>query len=103
MCFLKYKNLLNYLKKEFDVPISITKHKIKEEIRKSSIPLDIKSKLIFNEVSQEMGLICPEYSTIRSQIIKSINKIILIFRFYFIPLSTLHTLKFINININEYY
>ncbi|KAL6625868.1 hypothetical protein U3516DRAFT_658710 [Neocallimastix sp. 'constans'] len=36
--------------------------------------MDIKPKHIFNAVSQEMGLICPEYSTIRSQIIRNINK-----------------------------
>ena len=56
--------------------ISVAKHKIKEEIRKNSIPIDIKPKHIFNAVSQEMGLICPEYSTIRSQIIRNINKLI---------------------------
>ncbi|KAL6595288.1 hypothetical protein U3516DRAFT_804248 [Neocallimastix sp. 'constans'] len=36
--------------------------------------MDIKPKHTFNAVSQEMGLICPEYSTIRSQIIRNINK-----------------------------
>jgi len=36
--------------------------------------MDIKPKHIFNAVSQEMGLICPEYSTIRSKIIRNINK-----------------------------
>jgi len=56
------------------VSISVAKHKIKEEIKKNSIPMDIKPKHIFNAVSQEMGLICPEYNTIRSQIIRNINK-----------------------------
>jgi len=71
---LKYESLHNSLEKEIDVSISVAKHKIKEEIRKNSIPMDIKPKHIFNAVSQEMGLICPEYSTIRSQIIRNINK-----------------------------
>ncbi|KAL6617414.1 hypothetical protein U3516DRAFT_748666 [Neocallimastix sp. 'constans'] len=71
---LKYESLHNHLEKEIDVPISVAKHKIKEEIKKNSIPMDIKPKHIFNAVSQEMGLICPEYSTIRSQIIRNINK-----------------------------
>ncbi|KAL6604412.1 hypothetical protein U3516DRAFT_558150, partial [Neocallimastix sp. 'constans'] len=62
---LKYKSLLNYLEKEFDVSISISKHKINDEIRKCSIPLGIKPKGIFNEVSQEIGFICPEYKTIK--------------------------------------
>ncbi|ORY78728.1 hypothetical protein LY90DRAFT_500917 [Neocallimastix californiae] len=71
---LKYESLHNHLEKEIDVSISVAKHKIKEEIKKNSIPMDIKPKHIFNAVSQEMGLICPEYSTIRSQIIGNINK-----------------------------
>ncbi|KAG4083393.1 hypothetical protein H8356DRAFT_1437012 [Neocallimastix lanati (nom. inval.)] len=71
---LKYESLHNRLEKEIDVSISVAKHKIKEEIKKNSIPMDIKPKHIFNAVSQEMGLICPEYSTIRSQIIRNINK-----------------------------
>ncbi|KAG4093435.1 hypothetical protein H8356DRAFT_1428721 [Neocallimastix lanati (nom. inval.)] len=66
------KEVLKYEK--IDVSISVAKHKIKEEIKKNSIPMDIKPKHIFNAVSQEMGLICPEYSTIRSQIIRNINK-----------------------------
>ncbi|KAL6590008.1 hypothetical protein U3516DRAFT_858187 [Neocallimastix sp. 'constans'] len=71
---LKYESLHNHLEKEIDVSISVAKHKIKEEIKKNSIPMDIKPKHIFNVVSQEMRLICPEYSTIRSQIIRNINK-----------------------------
>ncbi|KAG4106425.1 hypothetical protein H8356DRAFT_1400216 [Neocallimastix lanati (nom. inval.)] len=71
---LKYESLHNHLEKEIDVSILVAKHKIKEEIKKNSIPIDIKPKHIFNAVSQEMGLICPEYSTIRSQIIRNINK-----------------------------
>ncbi|ORY58629.1 hypothetical protein LY90DRAFT_506212 [Neocallimastix californiae] len=71
---LKYESLHNHLEKEIDVSISVAKHKIKEEIKKNSIPMDIKPKHIFNAVSQEMGLICPVYSTIRSQIIRNINK-----------------------------
>ncbi|KAG4095225.1 hypothetical protein H8356DRAFT_1399520 [Neocallimastix lanati (nom. inval.)] len=70
---LKYESLHNHLEKEIDVSISVAKHKIKEEIKKNSI---IKPIHIFNAVSQEMGLICPEYSTIRSQIIRNINKLI---------------------------
>ncbi|KAG4090613.1 hypothetical protein H8356DRAFT_1409886 [Neocallimastix lanati (nom. inval.)] len=68
---LKYESLHNHLEKEIDVSISVAKHKIKEEIKKNSIPMDIKPKHIFNAVSHEMGLICPKY---RSQIIRNINK-----------------------------
>ncbi|KAG4082285.1 hypothetical protein H8356DRAFT_1437856 [Neocallimastix lanati (nom. inval.)] len=61
---LKYESLHNHLEKEIDVSISVAKHKIKEEIKKNSIPMDIKPKHIFNAVSQEMGLICPKYNDI---------------------------------------
>ncbi|KAL6589824.1 hypothetical protein U3516DRAFT_771687 [Neocallimastix sp. 'constans'] len=64
---LKYESLHNHLEKEIDVSISVAKHKIKEEIKKNSIPMDIKPKHIFNAVSQEIGLIYPK-------IIRNINK-----------------------------
>ena len=71
---LEYESLHNHFGKEFDVSISLTKHKMKEEIRKSSIPFDVKRRRIYNEISQEMGFICPEYNSIKSQISRSINK-----------------------------
>jgi len=49
----KHESEHNHLEKEFDASVSITKHKIKEKIRKSSIPMDLKPKHIYNEVSQE--------------------------------------------------
>jgi len=39
---LKYRSLYNHFEKEFDTSISIAKHKIKDEIKKNSIPLNIK-------------------------------------------------------------
>ncbi|ORX76414.1 hypothetical protein BCR32DRAFT_284173 [Anaeromyces robustus] len=71
---LKYESFHNHLEKEFDASLSLIKHKIKEEIRKSIIPMDLKPRRIYNEVSQNMGFICPEYDTIRSQILRNINK-----------------------------
>jgi len=47
---------------------------MKNEIRKRSIPFDIKPKRLYNEISQEMGFICPEYNTIKSQISRYIKK-----------------------------
>jgi len=73
---LEYERSHNHLEKEFNVSISIMKHKMKKEIKKNSIPFNIKPKRIFNEISQEMGLICPEYSTVKSQIMRNINKIL---------------------------
>ncbi|KAG4092062.1 hypothetical protein H8356DRAFT_1278632 [Neocallimastix lanati (nom. inval.)] len=57
---LKYESLHKHFekkKKEFDATRLIAKHKIKDKIGKSSIPLGIKSNRIFNGVSQEMDLI----------------------------------------------
>ncbi|ORX78183.1 hypothetical protein BCR32DRAFT_282500 [Anaeromyces robustus] len=71
---LKYESFHNHLEKEFDASLLLIKHKIKEEIRKSTIPMDLKPRRIYNEVSQNMGFICPEYDTIRSQILRNINK-----------------------------
>jgi len=71
---VKYENLHNHLEKEYDASLSLTKYKIKKEIRKSKTPLDLKPKRIYNEVSHEMGFECPEYKSVRSQIIRNINK-----------------------------
>jgi len=71
---LNYEDFHNHLEKECDWSISITKHRIKEERRKSSIPFDIRTKRIFNEISKEVGFLCPEYDTVRSQILRNINK-----------------------------
>ncbi|KAL6589406.1 hypothetical protein U3516DRAFT_772122, partial [Neocallimastix sp. 'constans'] len=43
--------------KEYDASVSIVKHKMKNEIRKTSIPSDINPKHIYNEISEEIGLI----------------------------------------------
>jgi len=69
--FKIWKLTLIILKKNFfifDVSMSIAKHKIKDEITKSSIPLGIKPKPIYNEVSHEMRFTCPEYNEIKSKI-----------------------------------
>jgi len=50
--------ILKY-EKEFDVSISIAKHKFKKEIRSNSAPFDIKRKITINKISQKMGFICP--------------------------------------------
>jgi len=39
---------------------------MKNEIRKTSIPFDINPKHIYNEIFEEIGLICSEYSLIKS-------------------------------------
>jgi len=52
--------------KKYDVSLSIMKHKIKDGIEKSSIPFGIKIKPLYNKISKEMELICPEYNSIKS-------------------------------------
>jgi len=64
----------NHPGKEIEVSKSLVKQKIKDEIRKSSIPFDIKLRRTFDEISEEIGYICPEYKTIKSQITRYINK-----------------------------
>ncbi|KAL6592091.1 hypothetical protein U3516DRAFT_471786, partial [Neocallimastix sp. 'constans'] len=70
----KYENKHTHPGKEYDVSVSIVKHKMKNEIRKTSIPFDINPKHIYNEISEEIGLICPEYNSIKSQISRYIKK-----------------------------
>ncbi|KAL6613645.1 hypothetical protein U3516DRAFT_749985 [Neocallimastix sp. 'constans'] len=50
------------------------KYKIKYGIEKSSIPFGIKIKPPYNKISKEMGFICPEYNSIKSQISRNLNK-----------------------------
>ena len=54
---LKYESLHNHIEKEIDVSISVAKHKIKEEIKKNSILIDIKHKHIFNRNGTYMSRI----------------------------------------------
>ncbi|KAG4100397.1 hypothetical protein H8356DRAFT_1422877 [Neocallimastix lanati (nom. inval.)] len=71
---LKYNSSHNHPKNEYDVSLSIIKHKIKDGIEKSSIPFGIKIKPLYNKISKEMELICPEYNSIKSQISRNLNK-----------------------------
>ncbi|KAL6621536.1 hypothetical protein U3516DRAFT_504919, partial [Neocallimastix sp. 'constans'] len=71
---IKYENKHTHPGKEYDASVSIVKHKMKNEIRKTSIPFDINPKHIYNEISEEIGLICPDYSSIKSQISRYIKK-----------------------------
>ncbi|KAG4085270.1 hypothetical protein H8356DRAFT_1328610 [Neocallimastix lanati (nom. inval.)] len=54
---LKYDSSHNHPEKEYDVSLSIMKHKIKDGIEKNSIPFGIKIKPLYNKISKEMGLI----------------------------------------------
>ncbi|KAL6592749.1 hypothetical protein U3516DRAFT_649214, partial [Neocallimastix sp. 'constans'] len=71
---LNYDSSHNHPGNEINAFKSLIKHKIKNEIKKSLIPSDIKSKRIFDKISQEIGYICPEYKTIKSQITRYKNK-----------------------------
>ncbi|KAL6590529.1 hypothetical protein U3516DRAFT_806099 [Neocallimastix sp. 'constans'] len=53
---LKYDSLHNHPEKEYDVSLSIMKHKIKDGIEK------------------KMRFICPEYNSIKSKISRNLNK-----------------------------
>ncbi|KAL6600895.1 hypothetical protein U3516DRAFT_802450 [Neocallimastix sp. 'constans'] len=71
---LKYDGVHNHFEQEFNAALSLTKYRIKKEIKKSSIPFNIKPKRVFNQISQDIGFICPEFKSIKSQIIRDINK-----------------------------
>ena len=71
---LKYDSSHNHPEKEYDISLSIMKHKIKDGIEKSSIPFGIKIKLLYNKISKEMRFICSEYNSIKSQISRNLNK-----------------------------
>ncbi|KAL6600144.1 hypothetical protein U3516DRAFT_762088 [Neocallimastix sp. 'constans'] len=71
---LKYNSSHNHPENEYDVSLSIMKHKIKDGIEKSSIPFGIKIKPLYYKISKEMRLICPEYNSIKSQILRNLNK-----------------------------
>jgi len=71
---LKYDSSHNHTEKKYNVSLSIMKHKIKNGIEKISIPFGIKMKPLYNKISKEMGLICPEYNSIKSQISRNLYK-----------------------------
>ncbi|KAG4082708.1 hypothetical protein H8356DRAFT_1437536 [Neocallimastix lanati (nom. inval.)] len=71
---LNYESSHNHPGNEINASKSLIKHKIKDEIKKSLIPSDIKSKRIFDKISQKIGYICPEYKTIKTQITRYKNK-----------------------------
>ncbi|ORY57037.1 hypothetical protein LY90DRAFT_644895 [Neocallimastix californiae] len=48
--------------------------KYKYEISKSSIPFNVNIKRTYDEISQGMGLICPGYNSIKSQVTRSRRK-----------------------------
>ncbi|KAL6613684.1 hypothetical protein U3516DRAFT_750080 [Neocallimastix sp. 'constans'] len=60
---LKYDSSHNYPEKVYDM-----------ELKKSSIPYDIKIKPLYNKISKEMRFICSEYNSIKSQISRNLNK-----------------------------
>ncbi|KAL6588937.1 hypothetical protein U3516DRAFT_806967 [Neocallimastix sp. 'constans'] len=60
---LKYDSSHNHPEKEYDM-----------ELKKSSIPYGIKIKPLYNKISKEMRFICSEYNSIKSQILRNLNK-----------------------------
>ncbi|KAG4081418.1 hypothetical protein H8356DRAFT_1335205, partial [Neocallimastix lanati (nom. inval.)] len=54
---LKYDSSHNHPEKEYDVSLSIMKHKIKDGIEKSSIPFGIKIKPLYNKILKKWDLL----------------------------------------------
>ncbi|ORX71716.1 hypothetical protein BCR32DRAFT_250084 [Anaeromyces robustus] len=72
---LKYDSSHNHLEKKYEATTSLVKHKIKYEIRRSSVPFDIKPKRLYDEISPEMGSQCCQYKTIKSSIARNITEL----------------------------
>ena len=51
---------------KFEAAKSIVKNKIKDEISNSSILFNVNIKRKYDEISQDMGLICPGYNSNKS-------------------------------------
>eukprot|EP00833_Pecoramyces_ruminatium_P014750 jgi/Orpsp1_1/1188782/evm.model.d7180000067137.1 len=71
---LRYESNHNHLERECDVALSIMKYNINNEVKKNKIPFDLKVKHLYEKFSHEMGLICPELGSIKSQAYRKINK-----------------------------
>ncbi|KAG4090073.1 hypothetical protein H8356DRAFT_1431463 [Neocallimastix lanati (nom. inval.)] len=71
---LEYDDSHNHLENKFGAAKSIVKNKIKDEISKSSFPFNVNIKRTYDEISQGMGLICPGYNSIKSQVTRSRRK-----------------------------
>ncbi|KAL6621783.1 hypothetical protein U3516DRAFT_810845 [Neocallimastix sp. 'constans'] len=71
---LEYDDSHNHLENKFGAAKSIVKNKIKDEISISSIPFNVNIKRTYDEISQGMGLICPGYNSIKSQVTRSRRK-----------------------------
>ncbi|KAL6608912.1 hypothetical protein U3516DRAFT_873222 [Neocallimastix sp. 'constans'] len=71
---LEYDDSHNHLENKFGAAKSIVKNKIKDEISKSSISFNVNIKRTYDEISQGMGLICPGYNSIKSQVTRSRRK-----------------------------
>ena len=72
--YIRYKDEHNHPEQEKEIATFLIKYKIGNEIKNSSNPFEIKTKVIFIEKAREIGFICPEYKSIQSQITRKINK-----------------------------
>ncbi|KAG4095729.1 hypothetical protein H8356DRAFT_1276251 [Neocallimastix lanati (nom. inval.)] len=73
---LKYNSSHNHPEKEYDVSLSIMKHKVKDTIEKSSIPYGIKIKPLYNKIFKEMRFISNKISVLIERYKNIENKII---------------------------
>jgi len=76
MEILEYESSYNYLEKEYQASKSIVKHKIKETIRKKKklFLWIIDQSVYFRKFLRTWDLICPEFNSVRTHIIRNQNK-----------------------------
>jgi len=55
---LKYKSNHNHLEREYNVALSIIKHKANNKIKKRASPFDLKPKCLFDEIYNKLWYDC---------------------------------------------
>ncbi|OUM57848.1 hypothetical protein PIROE2DRAFT_17042 [Piromyces sp. E2] len=70
---IKYYNNHNHLEEDYNATMSLLKHKINKSI-KDKTSLGMKPKLLYNKYFQKIGKYCPNYNSVRTQMMRTINK-----------------------------
>ncbi|OUM66061.1 hypothetical protein PIROE2DRAFT_6863 [Piromyces sp. E2] len=70
---IKYYNNHNHLEEYYNATMSLLKHEINKSI-KDETSLGMKPKLLYNKHFQKIGKYCPNYISVRTQMMRTINK-----------------------------
>jgi len=70
---IKYYNNHNHLEEDYNATMSLLKHEINKSIRDET-SLGMKPKLLYNKHFQKIGKYCPCYKSVRTQMMRTMNK-----------------------------